>query len=166
MTPVRIATARNADTNPMVQPSLSMINLQLIISTVPGKPPPRCRPGTVGSHLYMFCRLRSRLLNSFTPVKTYRGKIICDIRSAFLRFIISTRFAAWPLFDPVNISGKCRDSAWPAPEGSAGPVSYRLSIPGTASTAKYSAWMPAWHWSVFPVALSCKAQPVISCLLY
>jgi hypothetical protein len=28
------------------------------------------------------------------------------------------------------------------------------------------AWMPAWHWSVFPAALSCKAQPVVSFLLY
>lgn len=167
MIPVRIATARNADTNPMVQPSFSMKNLQIIISTVPGKPLPWCSSGTVGLHLYGFYRLLSCLgLYPFTIVKTRRGKIPCDTITAFIRFIVSTRFAAWPVFGRVNISGKYRDSAWPTPGGSAGQASCHLSIPGTASTEKYSAWTPAWRWSVFPVALSCKAQPVVSYLLY
>ena len=38
----------NADTNPMVQPSLSMKNLQQIISTVTGPPWPGRRPGAAG----------------------------------------------------------------------------------------------------------------------
>ena len=166
MTPVRIATARNADTNPMVQPSFSMKNLRIIISTVPGKPLPGRSLGTVGLHLYRFCRLHSRVLYPFTIVKTPRGKIIRAIINAFLRFIASTRFAVGPASGRVNTSGKYRDSAWPVPGGSAGPVSYRLSIPGTASRERYLAWTPAWRWSVFPVALSCKAQPVVSYLLY
>jgi hypothetical protein len=24
---------------------------------------------------------------------------------------------------------------------------------------------PTWHWSIFPVALCCKARPLTSCLL-
>jgi hypothetical protein len=166
MTPVRIATARNADTSPMVQPSVSMKYLQLIISTVPGVPPTWCKPGTVGYHFYMICRLSSRLLHSFTLVKMPLGKTVCDTVNAFLWFIITTRPGVWPVFDPVNISGKYRDNGWPVPAGSAGLVSCRLSKPGTASRAKYTAWTPAWRWSVFPVALSCKAQPVVSYLLY
>jgi hypothetical protein len=31
---------------------------------------------------------------------------------------------------------------------------------------KYTASTLAWRWSVFPVALSCKVQPVVSYLLY
>ena len=166
MTPVRIATARNADTNPMVQPSLSMKNLQIIISAVPGLLLARCKPGAVGSHFYIICQVPSRLLNSFTLVKTHRGKIVCDIINAFLRFIFTVRLAAWPAFDRVNTSGKYRDNAWPTPAGNAVPVFYRRLAPGIASREICPALKPAWHWSVFPVALSCKALPVISYLLY
>ena len=166
MTAVRIATAMNEDTKPMVQPSLSMENLQIIISTVPGLPSPKCKPGAVGSHLYIICRLPSRLLHPLTLVKMHRGKIVCDIINAFLRFIFTVRLAAWPVFDRVNISGKCQGNEWPIPAGNAVPVFYRRLAPGIASRGIYPALKPAWHWSVFPVALSCKALPVTSYLLY
>jgi len=156
----------NEDTNPMVQASLSMKNLRIIISTVPGLPSPKCKPGAVGSHLYIICRLPSRLLHPLTLVKMHRGKIVCDIINAFLRFIFSTRLAAWPVFDPVNISGKYRDNAWPTPAENACRAFCRLSIPGIASREIYPALKPVWHWSVFPAALSCKALPVTSYLLY
>ena len=154
------------ETSPTIYSLPSMKNLLLFIFTVPGLLLPKCKPGTAGSHFYLICRLPSRLLHSFTLVKMPRCKIVCDIINAFLRYIFATRLAAWPVFDPVNISGKYRDSAWQVPAGSACPVSYRLSAPGTASTAKYLAWTQVWRWSAFPVALSCKAQPVISYLLY
>ena len=166
MTPVRIATARNADTSPMVQPSLSIKNLQIIISTVPVLLLPRCKHGAVGYHFYITCRLPSRLLHPFTLVKMHRGKIVCDLINVFLSFIFSTRLAAWPVFDPVNTSGKYPGNDWPAPAGNAGPAFYRRSAPGTASKGKYPAWMPIGHWLFFPAALSCKAQPVVSYLLY
>jgi len=166
MTPVRIATARNADTNPMVQPSFSMKNLRIIISTAPGKFPPRYRPETVGLHLYIACLLSSRLLHSFTVVKTQLGKITCDLIIAFLRFIFTTRPAAWPVFGHVNISGKYPGNAWPTPEGNAALAFYRRSIPGIASRGKSPAWKPVGRWLFFPAALSCKAQPVVSYLLY
>lgn len=166
MTPVRIATAMNVDTNPMVQPSLSMKNLQTIISTVPGLLPPRCKPGTVGLHFYIISRLCSRLQHSFTLVNMQRGKIICNAINAFIKFIFTTRLVDGPGFDPVNISGKYRDNAWLIPEGNDGPVFCRQSAPGTASKGKCLACLLTWRWSVFPAALSCKAQPVTSCLLY
>ena len=166
MIPVSTATAMNADTSPMVQPSLSMKNLQIIISTVPGLHPPGCKPATVGSHFYIICWLRSCLLNSFTLVKMPRGKRICDIINAFHRLISSTRLVAWPAFDPVNISGKYQGNGWPVPAGNGGLVFYRQSAPGTTSKEKCPTSMLTWHWLVFPAALFCKVRPVISYLLY
>ncbi len=166
MTPVRIATARNADTNPMVQPSLSMINLQIIISTVPGLPPPRCTPGAVGSHLY---KLRNAFLNcicSFTVVKKEQCATMYNPINTCYKYVLPKFPVVWPAFGPVNISGIYRDNAWPTPVENACRAFCRLSIPSITSREIYPALKPAWHWSVFPVALSCKALPVTSYLLY
>ena len=154
------------DTSPTIYSLPSMKNLLLFISTVPGSPPPGRRPGTVGSHLYKLAGFLPRVTRAFTLVKTHPGKAAwCLVKDCF-RFIFPNRLAAGPVFDPVNISSKYRDNAWLIPEGNAGLAFYRQSAPGTASKGKCPAWMPAWRWSVFPAALSCKAQPVVSCLLY
>jgi len=154
------------DTNPTIYSLPSMKNLLLFISAATGSPPPGRRPGTVGSHLYKLAGLRPLVIRAFTLVNTHPGKEVQRIVKDCFKVMFPNRLAVGPVFGRVNISSKYRDSAWPTPGGSAGPVSYHLSIPGTASTGKYSAWTPAWRGSVFPVALSCKAQPVISYLLY
>lgn len=154
------------DTSPTIYSLPSMKNLLLFISAVPGLPLPGRRPGTVGSHLYKLAGLCPLVIWAFTLVKTHPGKAVQRLVKGCFKAMFPNRLAVGPVFGRVNISGKYRDSAWPVPGGSAGPVSCHLSIPGTASTEKYSAWTPAWRWSVFPVALSCKAQPVVSYLLY
>lgn len=156
----------NADTSPMVQPSLSMKNLQHIISTAYGSPWPDRRPGTVGSLPYQLRGIRPLVITLFTLVKTRSGKEICRIVTGGHKFIFSNRLAVGLVFDPVNISGIYQGNAWPTPAGSDARVSYLRSAPGTASMVKCPAWMPAWHWSASPAALSCKAQPEVSFLLY
>jgi len=154
------------DTSPTIYSLPSMKNLLLFISAVSGLPLPGCRPGTVGSHLYKLAWLRPRVIRTFTLVKIHSGKTVQRLVKDCFKVMLPNRLAVGPVFDPVNISGKYPGNEWPVPAGNAGLASYRLSIPGTASMAKCSASMPAWRWSVFPVALSCKAQPVISYLLY
>jgi hypothetical protein len=143
-----------------------MKNLRLIISTASGPPPPGRRPGTVGSLLYRVAGLIPLVTNPFTLVKSNPGKIICSMFKESLKFIFTTRLAAWPVSGHANTSGKYPGNEWPVPAGNAVPAFYRRLIPGTASMGRYPALTPTWHWSVFPAALSCKAQPVISCLLY
>ena len=154
------------DTSPTIYSLPSMKNLLLFISTVPGSPPPGRRPGTVGSHLYKLAWLRPLVIQAFTLVKTHPGKAVQRLVKDCFKVMFPNRLAAGPVFGHVNISGKYQGNGWPVPAGSAGLVSYRRSTPGTASKGKYTAWTPTWRWSVFPVALSCKAQPVISYLLY
>jgi len=166
MIPVRTATAMNADTNPMVQPSLSMRNLQQIISTVTGSPWPGRRPGAAGSHPCQTAGTCLPVISSFTLVKTHPGKTIRRVVSGKYKFMFSNRPAVWPEFDRVNTSGRYRGNASPAPEENAFPASCLRSVPDRASMEISPAWRPAWHWSAFPAALSCKARPEVSFLLY
>ena len=138
MTAVRIPTAMKVDTKPIVHPSLSMRYLLLFISTALGLPPLKCFPGVVG----LRCSCAYQQGNGTWPVRN------------------------WLEFDPVNISGKYLDNVPPTPEGSAFPVFCSRSIQGIALMVKYPALKQALHWSVFPVPLSCKVQPVTSYLLY
>jgi len=166
MTPVRTATAMNVDTNPMVQPSLSMKNLQQIISTVTGSPWPGRRPGAAGSHSCQIAGDCLPVIFSFTLVKTHPGNAICRLDTGENKFISSNRPAVWPVSDRVNTSGRYRDNALPAPEGNACPASYPRSVPGRASMERRPALRPTWRWSASPAALSCKARPEVSSLLY
>jgi len=154
------------DTNPTIYSLPSMKNLLLFISTVPGTPPPGCRPGTAGSHLYKLAGMLSPVKWAFTLVKSQPAKVACRLVKECFSFMFSNRLAVEPAYGPVNISGIYRGNAWPTPAGSGDRVFYLRSAPGTASMEICPAWMPAGHWSVSPAALSCKAQPVTSHLLY
>ena len=153
-------------TNGIVISSLFMTILLFNISTVAGLLQLQRMPQTVGLHLY---KLRSAFINcicSFTLVNKEQYATICNANHTYFRYVLPKFPAVWPAFGPVNISGKYRDNAWPAPAENACRVFCRLLIPGITSREIYPALKPAWHWSVFPVALSCKALPVTSYLLY
>lgn len=162
MIPVSIATAMKVDTNPMVHPSLSMKNLHIIISTVPGLFPPRHKPGAVG------------LLGVYPPMNSmFEAITFTLVNSVAVKkigypFMVPYRYIALILSmigrepGPANTSGKDRGSALPSPAGTAAQVFYRRSIPDTASMEKCRALRPAGRWSAFPAALLCKAQTAIS----
>jgi len=156
----------NADTSPMVQPSLSMKNLQHIISTVSGPPPPGRGPGAVGSRPCQPGGICPPVIASFTLVKAHPGKEICHLVTRRYKFMFPNRPVVWPVFDPVNISGKYRGNALPIPAGNDARAFCLQSAPDTASTEICPAWRPTWHWSASPAALSCKAQLEVSFLLY
>ena len=154
------------DTNPTIYSLPSMKNLLMFISAVPGPPPPGRRPGAVGSHIYKLAAMLSPVKWVFTLVKSHPAKALCRLVEECFSFMFSNRPAVEPGYGPVNISGIYRGNGWPAPAGSVARVSCLRSAPGTASMEICPAWMPAGHWSVSPAALSCKARPVTSHLLY
>jgi len=158
--------AIRAGTSPTIYSLPSMKNLQHIISTVSGPPPPGRGPGAVGSHPCQPAGARPAVMPALTLVKSLPGKALCRLVKERFRYIFPNRLAVGPVFDPVNISGIYRGNAWQVPAGSGVRVSYRRSTPGTASMARCPAWMPAGRWSVSPAALSCKAQPEVSYLQY
>lgn len=166
MTAVRIPTAMKVDTRPTVHPSLSMKYLLFIISAVTGLILSICKPRTVDLPYY-FPRLNFVLCSvAFTLVKRINtimsGRLI---RSGFIA-INNILMTVVPGFVPAGTSGKYPGNALPGPEGSAGLVFCHLSIRDTASKERLQVLWPTWHLSAFPVALSCKAQTVVSYLLY
>jgi len=106
------------DTNPTIYSLPSMKNLLLFISTVPGTPPPGCRPGTAGSHLYKLAGMLSPVKWAFTLVKSQPAKVACRLVKECFSFMFSNRLAVEPAYGPVNISGIYRGNAWPTPAGS------------------------------------------------
>lgn len=158
--------AIRAGTNPAIYSLPSMKNLLLFISSAPGSPPPGSRPGTVGSHHCQPSGTRPAVMPVLTLVKSRPGRAACQLVKDRFSFMIPNRLAVETVFDPVNISGIYQGNVLPVPAGSGAPVSYRRSAPSTALMGKCPAWRPAWHWSASPAALSCKAQPEVSFLLY
>lgn len=153
-------------TNGMVISSLSMNNLLFIISTVPGLPQLKRMPQTVGSLINKLCYLFLNCTRSFTLVKAGQGIVIYNTIHICFKYVLPKFPEVWPAFGRVNISGKCPDSAWPTPAETACPAFCRRSEPGITSMEICPVSKLTWRWSVFPVALSCKALPVTSFLLY
>jgi hypothetical protein len=165
MTAVRIPTAMKVDTRPIVHPSLSMKYLLFIISEVPGLLALNCKPGTLGltyhrSGLYTVLRNTAfTLVNSihFRMLEClFKYRCIC-IKNILI--VVGREFA------PASTLGKYPDSALQVPGGSVSPVSYHRSEQDTALRGRCLVSWPIGHSSAFPVALSCKAQTVVSYLL-
>lgn len=165
MIPMVAPNIARAATNGIVISSPSMKGLLFIISTVSGLPSRKRTPGTVGLQHYSFAMFTHNKNAVFTTVKTNPVRTICRMFFECFKYIMITRPGFWSGFVHVNTSGKYRDSAWQVLEGSAFPVSYRRSVQGIASRGRCLISWPIWHSSAFPVALSCKAQTVVSYLL-
>lgn len=165
MRPTVTPNIAKAATKGMVISSPSMKNLLSIISTVPGLPSAKHRPGAVGLRRCYRVIVSTILLRSFTIVKATLAKVTERFVNAYLRSLDLSCFLVWPVFGPVNISGKYRGSAGPTLAGSAALDFCHRSVPGTASKEICQVLKPTWHWSIFPVALCCKARPLTSCLL-
>jgi hypothetical protein len=157
--------ARDA-TNGIIISSPSMKGLLLIISTVPGLLSPKCRPGAVGSHYLGLAILFTCKSMLFTLVNSNTLKTISGTLNDGLKYKALTRPGVCSGSGPASTSGKCRDNAWPGPAESVFPVSCRRSVRDKALKERYPASWPAWRWSAFPVALSCKAPTEVSFLLY
>lgn len=165
MRPTVTPNIARAATKGMVISSPSMKNLLSIISTVSGLPSRKLRPGTVGLHR-CYRLIASPILDRlFTIVKAIAAKVTECLDNAFPRSIDINCFVVWPVFGPVNISGKYPDSVGPTPAENADQDFYLQLRPDTTSKAIHRASMPVWHWSTFPAALCCKVQPLTSCLL-
>lgn len=163
MSPTVTPNNAKAATRGMVISLPSIENLLTLISTVPGLPSRKLRPGAVGLlHCYSFA-ISIQLL--FTIVKATLTKVIESLIDANLLFFGFSCCVVLPEFGPVNISGKCPGSAEPDPAGNAARDFYHRSIPDIASKEIRRALPPIWHWSIFPAALCCKVRPLISCLL-
>jgi len=165
MIPTVAPNIARAATNGIVISSPSMKGLLLFISAVSGWPSRKRTPGTVGLHnnsYAMFTHIRKAV---FTSVKTNPVRTICRMFFECFKYIMITRLGVWLGFVPVNTSGKYRDSALPVPEGSAFRVSCRRSVQDIASRGRCLISWPIWRSLAFPVALSCKAQTVVSYLL-
>jgi hypothetical protein len=165
MRPTVTPNIAKAATKGMVISSPSMKNLLSIISTVPGLPSRKQKPGAVGLRRCYRLIVSTICIRPFTIVKATLAKVTERFVNAYLRSRDLSCFLVWPVFDPVNISGKYRGSAGPVPAGSASLDSCHRSIPSKASKEICQALKPTWHWSVFPVALCCKVRPLTSCLL-
>jgi hypothetical protein len=165
MTAVRIPTAMKVDTKPIVHPSLSIKYLLFIISAVTGLLALNCKPETVGlpyqrSGVYTVLRNKA-----FTLVNSIQVRMLeCLFKYGCIVIKNILIVVGWELV-PVSTSGKYPDSALQVPGGNVSPVSYRRSVQGTALRGRCPVSWPIWHSSIFPVALSCKAQTVVSCLL-
>ena len=165
MTAVRIPTAMKVDTRPIVHPLLSMKYLLFIISAVSGLLALNCKPGTLGlpyhrSGLYTVLRNMA-----FTLVNSIQVRMLECLFKYGCICIKNILIVVGREFVPVNTSGKYPDSALRVPGGSASLVSYRRSIQDTALTARCLVSWLIGHSLAFPVALSCKAQTVVSYLL-
>jgi len=165
MRPTVTPNIAKAATRGMVISLPSMKNLLTIISTVSGLPSRKLEPGAVGLRRCYLLIVSTILFGSFTIVKATLAKVTECFVNACLRSIDFSCFWVWPVFGPVNTSGKYPGSAGPIPAGSAALGFYHRSIPGTASKGICQALKPTWHWSIFPVALCCKVRPLTSCLL-
>jgi len=164
MSPTQAPNIARAATNGMVMSS-SMEDLLSFISTVPGSPSPGV-PGTDGLHpRFAYCL--SFLVNTaFTLVKTVSTKMICAINSTYFILIVPRRRVALSAPGPSGTSGKYRGNEGPTPVKIAALASCHRLRPGITLTVICRALWPTLHWSIFPAALSCKAQTVISFLLY
>ena len=154
------------DTNPMVHSVPSIINLPFSNSAACGTLSCDPDPGTFGlmaGHSTANCRFDSSaftIVNAIVPILRLR---LFEIERRYISVILSM---AGRELDHVNISGRCRDNASPAPEGSACPVFCCRSVPGRAWRERHPISSPTPHSSTFPVALFCKAQTATSYSLY
>jgi hypothetical protein len=165
MIPTVAPNIARAATNGMVISSPSMKGLLFIISTVSGLPSRKRLPGAVGLPNYGYAWFTHNKNAVFTLVKTNPVRTICGMFLECFKYIMITRSGALLGLVPLSTSGKYRDSASPIPGGIAFRVSYRRSVQGIASKGKCLISWPIWRSLVFPVALSCKAQIVVSYLL-
>lgn len=166
MIAVRIPTAIKVDTNPIVQPSVSMNNLLSIISAVPGPTVFNRRSGAAGL-LSLYARMMYTIrLEYNTIINSCNYILLKRLVNLLPRQLAVDSSTIWREFDPVNISGKYPGSWWRGPAETAAPAFYHRLRPDTASMGICPTWLPTWHWSASPVALYCKARTPISCLLY
>ncbi len=166
MIAVRIPTAIKVETNPIVQPSVSMNNLLSIISAVPGSTIFNRWSGTAGLRC-LYARVMYTIRFKYnTIINSCADILLRCLVNVFPRQLAVASFTIWQEFDPVNISGKYPGSWRRGPAETVAPAFYHPSRPGTASMEICPTWLPAWHWSASPFALFCKARSLISCLLY
>jgi hypothetical protein len=164
MTAVRIPTAMKVDTNPTVQPSLSIKRLLHIIFAAPRLPLPK---RTRGAPLLSSCDSPfTRCSGLITRVCAYSMELLDSRINAYCTYIVRVLPIVLRALAPVNISGRYRDSVQPGPGGIGAPVFCCLSIRDTALKEICRALRLNVHLSASPVALSCKAQPATSHLLY
>ncbi len=165
MTAVKIPTAMKVDTRPIVHPLLSMKYLLFIISAVPGMLALNCKPGTVGL-LYYRSGLYTVWRNiAFTLVNSIHVRMLERLFKYGCIYINNILIVVEREFVPASTSGKYLDSALQVPGGNVAPVSYRRLVRDTALKERCLASWPIGHSLAFPVALSCKAQTVVSYLL-
>ena len=165
MTAVRIPTAMKVDTKPIVHPLLSMKYLLFIISAVPGLLASNCKPGTLGI-LYHRSGLYTVLRNTaFTLVNSIQVRMLECLFKYGCICINNIPIVVGRVFVPASTLSKYPDSALQVPGGNVSPVSYRRSVQGTALRGRCPVSGPIGHSLAFPVALSCKAQTVVSYLL-
>ena len=156
----------STDTNPNRYSLPSMNDLLSIISAVPGPTVFNSWSGTAGLHgLYAWMVYTIRFEYN-TIINSCADILLRCLVNVFPRQLAVASFTIWQEFDPVNISGKYPGSWRRGPAETVAPAFYHPSRPGTASMEICPTWPPAWHWSVSPFALFCKARPLISYLLY
>ncbi len=166
MIPTVAPNIAKAATNGMIISSPSMRTLLSIISAAPGPAVFNRRSGTAGLPAFYAGMMSTVSIENNTIINYCAYILLKFMVNVWPRRFTNTRFTIWLEFDPVNISGKYPGNWWRGPAETFAPAFYRRSIPGTASMAICPAWLPAWHWSTFRAALCCKAQPLISYLLY
>jgi hypothetical protein len=166
MTAVRMPTVINAQTNPIVHPSLSMTYLLLICSAVSGLPDLKCKSGAAGLKSKNIYGYLTKGVIKITEVNVHETSTAKTILLSSESCNKTNRL--WNSLElyPVNISGKYQGSEPQAPGGTAFPAFYRRLIQDIALMGICRAWMRASHWLAFLFPLCCKVPIAASCLLY
>jgi len=151
-------------TNGIIISSPSIKDLLFIISTVSGLATFNRKSGTVGLLSSHNGEQTGNDVRSFTLVNCIAIKIIKNLFIIGIRYMKITYSKVVLELGRVNILGKCRGNALPVLEENACQVFCPPLERGKALKERYPILWPDPHWLVFPVALSCKAQIVTSCL--